>query len=97
MLQRVTAAALIYLFSSAGALMFGQEPEPEIQDVIPKDRILAIWSPTFVSAEEAEIEEESPVIGVEINGEAHCYSPLLLNAHEIVNDEVGGKKIAVTW
>jgi hypothetical protein len=37
------------------------------------------------------------VIGVEINGDRRAYSVPLLSSHEIVNDVVGGKKVAVTW
>ena len=37
------------------------------------------------------------VIGVSINGESRAYPLNLLSRHEIVNDTVGGKAIAVTW
>ena len=37
------------------------------------------------------------VIGVEIDGDARAYSIPYLSGHEIVNDTVAGRKIAVTW
>jgi hypothetical protein len=37
------------------------------------------------------------ILGVEIEGDARAYSVPLLSRHEIVNDVVGGKPIAVTW
>lgn len=37
------------------------------------------------------------VVGVEINGEARAYPMLVLTNHEIVNDELGGRPIAVTY
>ncbi len=37
------------------------------------------------------------VIGVEIGGESRAYPIHILNLHEIVNDRVGGRLIAVTW
>jgi hypothetical protein len=37
------------------------------------------------------------VIGVEIGGESRAYPLMLLNWHEIVNDTLGGRKIAVTY
>ena len=37
------------------------------------------------------------MIGVAFNGEVHAYAAVLLNAHEIVNDVVGGEHVATTW
>ena len=69
----------------------------QIYNVLPKDAIRAILNPTFVPAAEAQVEDESSMIGVVLNGEAHAYSAVLLNSQEIVNDVVGGEKIATTW
>jgi hypothetical protein len=49
------------------------------------------------AAGDLEIEAQEPVIGVSLNGEAHAYPIRLLSLHEIVNDDVGGIPIAVTW
>ena len=38
-----------------------------------------------------------PVLGVVVNGEARAYSMWHLDAHEIVNDVLGGVPIAATW
>lgn len=61
------------------------------------DAIPAITKPQFVPAGKAKLDPDAPVIGVTFNGESHAYSLYLLNGHEIVNDVVGGKKIATTW
>ncbi len=70
-----------------------------IVTVLPRDAIPAIDNPKFLSAEEADesYAEEELVLGVEFNGEARAYSVPMLSSHEIVNDTVGGVKIAVTW
>ncbi len=68
-----------------------------IQTLLPFDAIPAITNPRFVSANEAKLSDDAPVIGVNFNGEQHAYSIYLLNGHEIVNDVVGGIKIATTW
>ena len=75
------------------------EPEYEIVTLLPPDAIPAISDPSFVSAEEADdqYEHDELVLGVEIDGDARAYSIPLLSRHEIVNDMVGGKPIAVTW
>ena len=71
--------------------------DDRILTVLPYDAIPAILNPEFVSASEAKLAADSPVIGVDFNGESRAYSIHLLNGHEIVNDEVGGVKIATTW
>jgi hypothetical protein len=75
------------------------ERELEIVTLLPRDAIPAIDDPTFLSVEEADeqYEPDELVIGVEFDGDARAYSIPLLSSHEIVNDTVGGRKIAVTW
>ncbi len=73
------------------------DTEDAIRTLLPFDAIPAITDPQFVSANEAELDEDAPVIGVTLNGESHAYSLYLLNGHEIVNDVVGGQNIATTW
>ncbi len=74
-------------------------PEYRIVTLLPPDAIPAISDPSFVSAEEADdqYDHDELVLGVEIEGDARAYSIPLLSRHEIVNDVVGGKPIAVTW
>ena len=71
--------------------------DDRILTVLPYDAIPAILKPEFVAANKAKVAADSPVIGVNFNGDSRAYSINLLNGHEIVNDEVGGVKIATTW
>jgi hypothetical protein len=65
---------------------------------LPKDAIPAIDKPAFVPADRATfVHPDEPVIGIAIDGDARAYPTWLLNAHEIVNDRIGGRAIAVTW
>ncbi len=64
----------------------------------PKDGIPAIDNPRFRSVSEvANIKETEPVTGLEIDGDARAYPLRVLMWHEIVNDEVGGTPISVTF
>jgi hypothetical protein len=76
-----------------------EERDFQIVTLLPRDAIPAIDNPTFLSLEDADqvYSPDELVIGVEFNGEARAYSIPLLSRHEIVNDTVGGVKIAVTW
>lgn len=65
----------------------------------PKDGIPALDDPAFKPvAEETRIGAREPVIAVELPGaEPRAYPIRYLTWHEIVNDEVGGVPIAVTF
>jgi hypothetical protein len=82
----------------------GRVPTPtqrifEIVELLPPDAIPSIDDPEFYSADQADSEYDpnEMVLGVSINGDTRAYSTSLLDRHEIVNDEVGGRKITVTW
>jgi hypothetical protein len=70
---------------------------------IGKDRIQAIDEPRFVSINErAELAAErfndrTIVIGYAAGGQAKAYPIEILEAHELVNDTVGGKPVTVGW
>lgn len=65
--------------------------------VLPPDAIPAIKNPEFVSVSSVSTRPDAPMILVSLRGETHVYSIYLLDAHEIVNDVLGGEPIATTW
>jgi hypothetical protein len=66
---------------------------------VPRDGIPPIDHPRFISFDEADewLVGNEPVIAVEIDGDARAYPLQILTWHEIVNDEVGGRAVAVTF
>jgi hypothetical protein len=65
---------------------------------LPKDAIPALDHPEFIPADKADsLRADERVIGVVSNGEARAYPLRVLNGHEIVNDEIRGQPLAVTW
>ena len=73
--------------------------EYEIVTLLSPDAIPSIDDPHFYSGDEADAEYAPAelVLGVEQGGEAKAYSISLLSRHEIVNDSIAGRPIAVTW
>ncbi len=62
------------------------------------DCIPSIDDPRFQPADEAAwLKPSDRVIGVEIDGQARAYPLRILNVHEVVNDRLGGRAIAVTY
>lgn len=70
-----------------------------ILTVLPVDAIPAIDNPTYVSVAEAErfMRPDEPVLGLSDGTTAKVYSAWQLNHHEIVNDTIGNRAVAVTW
>jgi hypothetical protein len=67
------------------------------QQLLPRGRIAAVTEPQYVSADEAEIANDSYVLGIVIDGQARAYSLNLLNNHEVVNDQIGELPFAAVW
>lgn len=67
------------------------------EDRIPRDAINPVYSPAFVSPGDATLRPEELVMGLVINGDARAYPVGLMRIREMVNDEVGGTPVLVTW
>jgi hypothetical protein len=97
--------------NSAGTQQLGTESsgEGETKHIVPLDKIVSggpppdgipsIDNPKFVSIEEADkfLQDADQVVGVNINGDVRAYPLQILVWHEIVNDNVGGTPVAVTY
>ena len=64
-----------------------------------KNGIPSVTDPAMESVEEAAnwLSDRSPVIALEIDGDARAYPLAILMWHEIANDEVAGMPVAVTF
>lgn len=68
------------------------------QGCTSRDCIPAIDNPIFVAPAEARfLEADDLVMGLAIGGVVRAYPTRILNYHEIVNDTLGDRAIAVTW
>lgn len=66
----------------------------------PRDGIPSIDSPVFAAASSDSagfLDDEDLVLGLAHGGEARAYPVKILNWHEIVNDNIGGDPVAVTY
>ena len=67
------------------------------RQLLPRDAILPIYSPTFVSSSGSDWAEDTLVIGIELDGESKAYSVSFLNRREMVIDWIGGTPVLVSW
>ena len=68
----------------------------------PRDAIPPIDKPVFYPSHEAAkkdlgLSDEDRVLGVVFGDDARAYPTRILDRHEIANDTVGGKHLAVVW
>lgn len=74
-------------------------PEKEVIDGGPgKDGIHALNNPEFINASQASyLAKDDLILGFKYGNEIRAYPHKILDWHEIINDEVGDLKIAVTY
>ena len=64
----------------------------------PRDGIPSIDKPIFVSANKADhIKPQDRVLGLQRNGVSKTYPISIMNWHEIVNDEIDGEAVVITY
>ena len=69
-----------------------------VTDGPKRDQIPPIHKPKFIkAADDREVGREEPVLTLGINGDARAYPIRMLLWHEIVNDEVGGVPVLVSY
>ena len=66
---------------------------------VPRDGIPPIYDPKYVTIEDADtwIEDQEPVVALEVAEDARAYPLQILTWHEIANDTVGDIPVAVTF
>ena len=67
------------------------------RQLLDRDDIDPIYDPSFVSVSQSGLQPDELVIGVSIDGDSRAYPIRYLRWREMVNDEVGGIPILVTW
>ena len=65
--------------------------------LLPYDGIPPVYEPQFVTAAESPLVNDELVMGVSVKGQAKAYPVTVLRFREMVNDELAGLPILVTW
>lgn len=89
-----TSAILVAVLFSTGC---AQSQPADFEQILPRGQIAAIDQPTYVSADAANLDDDSPILGVVIDESPIAFSLHLLNQHEVVNDSVGETNFAAVW
>lgn len=73
------------------------EEEARIIPDVPRDAIPPLFFPEYISLSETDLQDEDFVLGFELGEDTRAYPLKILNFHEIVNDEIGGEKVLITY
>ena len=111
--RRIRILSLIVLLLGLAAYRFAITAGPDngfdlSNSVLPRDQILhggpprdgipALSDPQMIEPEQARyIEPTDRIVGIRIGGSARAYPIAILNWHEIVNDEIDGRRFAITY
>jgi hypothetical protein len=100
------AAAGVMVLHQHAISMSGWDTEFDIRDVAlgefvrlgDRDEVVPIDAPRFAAPDDVDwLTRTSPVIALEIDGEARAYPLAVLVYHQVVNDEFQGVPLAVTY
>jgi len=75
----------------------GEPTPPDFRQVLPRDAILPVYVPRFVPAVEARWNDETLIMGLELDGESKAYPVSFLTRREMVIDWIAGTPILVSW
>ena len=83
--------------TTLGSTRYVEVDFSQYSQFIPRDAIRPVYEPQFLPGQSAGLDPQELVIGVAINGESKAYPAGTLTSREMVNDEVGGVPILVSW
>jgi hypothetical protein len=102
--KKIRLTALVSVFLFIGSLLLEAKSNDRLEQTslisggVSKDAIPSIDNPQFVNASQAQfMDKDDKVIGIVSHGQAKAYPIKIMNYHEIVNDNINGKPIAVTY
>src|SRR5258706_14740490 len=64
---------------------------------VSRGQFVPLIRPKYISAAETRISDSDRVLGVVSGGDSRCYPLRQLWYHHVVNDEIGGQRLAVTY
>jgi len=71
--------------------------EVGVNQLISFDGIRPVYQPQFAPASDADMQPDDLVIGIAMDGQAKAYPVGVLRFREMVNDEIAGIPILVSW
>jgi hypothetical protein len=81
-----------------GGVLIDNRPQSAVREPCPRGCIPALDDPAVTDAAGGDwYDDDRLVFGVVVNGEARAYPKHIMELHEMVNDTLGGRRIAVPY
>jgi len=64
---------------------------------VSPQRFIALTLPKFVPAKQAKLADDEWIIGMKVGNDVRCYPVRQMWYHHVVNDEIGGQKLSLTY
>ena len=91
-------ATFDYRHLSWGGVLIDNRPITPIHAPCPRGCIPAMTEPPTTNAAGGSwYPDDGTVFGVVVNGEARAYPKNMMEVHEMVNDEIGGRRVAIPY
>jgi hypothetical protein len=91
-----SALAFLLINANADYLDGGKNQYGKFRAVSPQ-RFIALTLPKFGAPNQTKLADSEWVIGIKIGNDARCYPVRQMWYHHIVNDEIGGQKLSLTY
>jgi hypothetical protein len=93
-----TASAIDWRWVGWGGVFIDDRPDATQGQVCPRGCIPALDRPKVTAAAKGSWYPDGAVVfGIVINGQARAYPKNIMEVHEMVNDELGGRRIAIPY
>jgi hypothetical protein len=93
-----TASAIDWRWVGWGGVFIDDRPDATQGQGCPRGCIPALDRPKVTAADKGQWYPDSAVVfGIVINGQARAYPKNIMEVHEMVNDELGGRRIAIPY
>jgi len=91
-------AAVDWRYLSWGGVLIDNRPLDAVDELCPRGCIPALDFPGLTDAAGGDwYDDERIVFGVVVNGAARAYPKHIMEIHEMVNDELGGRRLAIPY
>jgi hypothetical protein len=92
----LTAVSLLPVSTLAAPVEDGQNEFGRFKTA-PPQQYIPLTRPKYLAAKNAQLADDQMIVGLKVGDDVRCYPLRLMTYHHVVNDEIGGQKLAVTY
>jgi len=83
--------------SSFADYIEGKSNQYGIFRLAPPQRFIALTKPSYIPVNKSKLADDEIVIGLKVGNESRAFPVRQMWYHHVVNDEIGGEKLSLTY